>query len=108
MPMNARHEYKTLRTDADTQANIDRIEDLSAWVASVWGGAGSYLFGARFSAVDDFYAPVASRFRTYNVPLKPQSQAYADALLDHPATREFYAAGERETWVLEHVELDRE
>ena len=108
MPMNVRREYKTVRADADTQNDIDRIEDLWAWAALQWGGAGPYLFGERFSAVDAFYAPVASRFRTYNVPLKPGSQAYVEALLDHPATREFYAAGARETWVLEHVELDQE
>lgn len=108
MPMNVRREYKTVSADAATQADIDRIEDLWAWAASKWGGAGPYLFGERFSAADAFYAPVASRFRTYNVPLEPQSQAYVEALLEHPATREFYAAGERETWVLEHVEFDQE
>ena len=108
MPMNVRREYKTVRADADTQADIDRIEDLWAWAVSNWGGPGPYLFGERFGAVDAFYAPVASRFRTYNVPLKPGSQAYVEALLDHPATREFYAAAARETWVLEHVELDQE
>jgi len=64
------------------------------------------LFGENFCAVDAFYAPVASRFRTYGVPLGPQSQAYADALLAHPATEAFYQAGRRESWVLEFNEFD--
>jgi len=108
MPMNVRRDYKTVKADAETRVDIDRIEDLWAWVALKWGGAGPYLYGDRFCAVDAFFAPVASRFRTYNVALKPDSQAYVDALLEHPATQEFYAAGRRETWVLEHVEFDQE
>ena len=108
MPMNVRRAYKTVRADDETRADIDRIEQLWAWFASSWGGAGPYLCGDRLSAVDAFFAPVASRFRTYNVTLDPAAQAYVDALLDHPATREFYAAGRRETWVLKQVELDQE
>ncbi len=108
MPMNVRRTYKSVRADADTRADIDRIEQLWAWFAANWGGAGPYLCGKRLGAVDAFFAPVASRFRTYGVALDSASQAYVDALLDHPATQEFYAAGRRETWVLEHVEFDQE
>ena len=108
MPMNVRREYKTVKADTETRADIDRIEGLWAWARSKWGRQGPYLFGDRFCAADAFYAPVASRFHTYRVPLKKESQAYADALLQHPATQEFYAAGQRETWVLQQCEFDRE
>ena len=108
MPMNLRRQYSTITADADTRADIDRIEDLWAWARSKRGGAGPYLFGRRFGAVDAFFAPVASRFRTYHVPLNDESQRYVDALLEHPAMREFYAAGHRETWVLEQCEFDRD
>jgi glutathione S-transferase len=106
MPMNVRREYKTFTPDAEAQADIDRIEALWAWSASKWGGAGPYLFGEHFSAVDAFYAPVASRFHTYGVTLEPESQRYVDALLNHPATLEFYAAGQRESWVMDFNEFD--
>ena len=105
--MNLRRDYKTVKADAETRADIDRIQDLWAWFASHWGGPGPYLCGARFGAVDAFFAPVASRFRTYNVPLHSAAQQYVDALLGHPATQEFCADGRRETWVLEHVEFDQ-
>ncbi len=108
MPMNVRREYSTITADAETRVDIDRIEDLWAWARSKWGGAGPYLFAERFGAVDAFFAPVASRLRTYQVPLKPDSQRYVDALLDHPASREFYDAGQRETWVLEQCEFDQD
>lgn len=108
MPMNVRRQYSTIRADAETRADLDRIEDLWAWVRSKWGGSGPYLFGDRFTTADAFYAPVASRCRTYQVPLKPDSQRYVDALLEHPATREFYAAGQRESRVLQQCEFDQE
>ena len=108
MPMNVRREYKTVTADAATRADIDRIEQLWAWARANWGGRGPYLFGERFCAADAFYAPVASRFRTYRVPLQPASQAYAEALLEHPATREFCDAGRGETRIIEQVEFDRE
>jgi glutathione S-transferase len=108
MPMNVRREYKTFTPNAEAQADIDRIEALWAWTASKWGGAGPYLFGDNFCAVDAFFAPVASRFQTYGVTLQQGSQGYVDALLNHPATREFCAAGQRESWVLEFNEFDLE
>lgn len=108
LPMNVRREYRTVKADAETLADIARIESLWAWAAARWGGTGPYLFGERMTAADAFYAPVASRIRTYHVPLKPVSQAYCDTLLAHPATQEFYRAGRRESWVLEQVEFDQE
>lgn len=108
MPMNVRRAYQGIKPDAETQRDIDRIEDLWSWAQSTWGGAGPYLFGEDFCAVDAFYAPVASRFRTYSVPLKPTSQRYADVLLKHPAVVEFCEAGTRESWVLEFIEFDHE
>ena len=108
MPMNVRRVYKSIKPDAETRRDIDRIEDLWSWAASRWGGVGPYLFGEKFCAVDAFYAPVASRFRTYSVPLKPASQRYADALLNYPAVVEFYEAGMRESWVMEFNEFDQE
>ena len=108
MPMNVRRVYQSIKADDETRRDIDRIEDLWAWAASRWGGAGPYLFGEDFCAVDAFYAPVASRFRTYSVALKPASQSYVDALLDHPATLEFCEAGMQEEWVLKFNEFDQE
>ena len=69
-------------------------------------GRDPYLFGEQFSAADAFYAPVASRFQTYGVALQPDSQRYVEALLNHPATLEFYTAGQRESWVMDFNEFD--
>lgn len=106
MPMNVRREYTSIVADAPAQADIDRIASLWNWALDNWGGQGPYLFGDGFCAADAFYTPVASRFRTYRVPLDERLQRYTDALLEHPATREFYAAGISEPWIMDINEFD--
>jgi glutathione S-transferase len=43
------------------------------------------------------YAPVALRFRTYEVELPRACRAYMEAMLELPAMQEWIAAAERET-----------
>lgn len=108
LPVNVRRVYQTITADTGTRVDIDRIENLWAWAAAKWGGKGPYLFGEKFCAADAFFAPVASRFRTYKVALRPGSKGYVEALLSHPATLEFYAAGQRESWIIEQCEFDQD
>ena len=62
-------------------------------------------YGA-FCAADAFFAPVASRFRTYGIALDAPSEAYVAALLSHPATVAFYRDAKTEPWIMDHNELD--
>ena len=106
MPVNLKRNYKNFTLDPDARADIERIVSLWSWTQSSMGGAGPYLFGRKFTAVDAFFAPVASRFRTYSIDLDDRSRAYVEALLSHPATVEFYKDAQSETWVMEHNEFD--
>ena len=106
--MNVRREYRSFKLDDDVKADIARIESLWNWAFTLRGDSGPYLFGEHFCAADAFYAPVASRCRTYRIPLGAAAQKYADALLDHPATAEFIAAGQAETWVMPENEYDED
>lgn len=56
---------------------------------------GPFLFGA-FSIADAFYAPVATRFVTYQIPLDGAAKAYADTLFALPAMQEWIAAAKQE------------
>ncbi|MCC6645535.1 MAG: glutathione S-transferase [Polyangiaceae bacterium] len=58
---------------------------------------GPWLAGARFTAVDAFYAPVAFRVRTYGLDVGG-GQRWVDAALAHPAMKEWEAAALAETW----------
>ena len=106
MPMNLKRAYSNFVPDADAHADIKRIFDLWHWAKSNCGGDGPYLFGEKFTAADAFFAPVASRFLTYAIALDDLSRAYADALLSHPATAEFWEDAQSETWIMAHNEFD--
>ncbi|OAN54630.1 glutathione S-transferase [Paramagnetospirillum marisnigri] len=54
------------------------------------GGGGPFLFG-RFSIADAMFAPVASRVRTYHLPVGAVSAAYVDAILGMAEVREWIA-----------------
>lgn len=79
----------------------------AAWRAArqAHGGTGDFLFG-RFSAADAMYAPVASRIRTYAVPVDPVSAAYVEAIHAYPAFVEWKQAALKETGVLPEDEID--
>jgi glutathione S-transferase len=106
MPMNLRRRYSSFVPDAETVSDIGRICALWAWAKENWGDGGSYLFGDRFCAADAFFAPVASRLRTYGISIDALSEAYISALLSHPATEAFFQDAKAETWVMDHNELD--
>jgi glutathione S-transferase len=79
-----------LRPSPAAQAEIDRI-------CAVWRGCrsraaaeGDMLFGT-WSIADCMYAPVATRFRSYGVPLDPVCAAYVEAVLERPAMRAWTA-----------------
>jgi glutathione S-transferase len=59
---------------------------------------GLYLGGSRFTAVDAFFAPVATRIQTYGLTVASAAAAYAARLLQHEAVREWIDAGLKETW----------
>lgn len=87
-------------------ADIARIEALWAETRAAFGADGPYLFGAVFNAADAMFAPVVTRFLTYQPLLTPQSEAYCAAVRQHPLVAEWYeiAAGEPESWLVEKYE----
>ena len=79
----------------EAQADIDRITALWRNSRATYGKGGAMLFG-RFSIADCMYAPVVSRFVTFNVKLDPVSAAYRDAVMALLAMQEWYEAGRAE------------
>jgi glutathione S-transferase len=82
-----------------------RFEAIVRDARARFSAGGPFLFGA-FSAADAMYAPLATRLDTYSIPVDPATRAYVDAILGLPAFREWRAAALRETWVVEHDEVD--
>lgn len=96
MPMNIRSRYPGLGMNPDTARNIARIEELWRDTRARFAVGGPFLFGA-FSAADAMYAPVVMRFMTYQPTLASDTQAYCDAVREHPAVAAWIAGAMAET-----------
>jgi glutathione S-transferase len=96
MPMNLRGRYPGKGMNPKVAKDIARISALWTQTRAQFGAGGRYLFGA-FCAADAYYAPVATRFVTYEVELAGEARAYQQSLLEHPAVKEWTVAARQET-----------
>jgi glutathione S-transferase len=103
LPMNLKGHHPGFRVYPAARADIERITEI--WRECLSTSGGPFLFGAR-SMADAMYAPVATRFATYDVTLDAASAAYAARLLALPEMLEWTAAALAEPDEVE--ELDAE
>lgn len=97
LPMNIARRHAVEHWPEDTMRNIARIEELWAGCRARHSGDGPWLFGKR-SIADAFLTPVATRMRSYCVPLGADAAAYRDTLLDDAAFRKWEAACIPNSW----------
>ena len=89
-PMNLRVSYTDCAPPDAVLADLARLELLWEWARDMSGGP--WLCGD-YSAADAFYAPVAARIATYNLPVSPHALAYVAQHLAHPSFRRWRAMG---------------
>src|ERR1019366_7726023 len=104
-PMNIWRPVRRREPVPEVVENINRIDAMWTDCRTRFGEAGPFLFGA-FGAADAMYAPVVSRFHTYDVDVGPVARAYMEAVLGLSAWAEWCAAAKQEPWVLPHDEVD--
>jgi glutathione S-transferase len=104
-PMNIWRPVRRREPVPEVVEHISRIDAMWTDCRTRFGQAGPFLFGA-FGAADAMYAPVVSRFHTYDVDVGPVARAYMEAVLGLPAWAEWCAAAKQEPWVLPHDEVD--
>jgi glutathione S-transferase len=104
-PMNMWRPAKKRELNDEALANVRRIEAMWAECRIRYGAGGPFLFGA-FCAADAMYAPVVSRFHTYDVEVGAATRVYMAAIMALPAWAEWVAAARREPWVLPEDEVD--
>jgi len=83
-PMDVVEDQRLAEIPDDVKADVARIDAIWTECRDRFGQGGPYLFGA-FTNADAMYAPVVTRFRTYNLPVGPVSDAYCDTIMAHPA-----------------------
>ncbi|NWG24808.1 MAG: glutathione S-transferase family protein [Pseudorhodoplanes sp.] len=105
LPMNMRRDPKRPRDlTPDVEANVERIDAIWSGARAQFGKDGPFLFGA-FTNADAMYAPVVSRFASYNIKVGEPSRRYMDAVMALPAWKEWEVAGLAEPWIMQNNEV---
>jgi glutathione S-transferase len=103
LPMNLKGHFKDFKIWSKAQSDIERITSIWRECQGAYGGP--WLFG-EFSVADAMYAPVATRFQTYDVKLDPVCAAYAKRVLEHPFVMEWIEAAKLEREEIEELEVE--
>lgn len=102
-PMNLRASHPG-KVDLDAvRKDLHRLETL--WGGLLAGSGGPYLFGA-FSAADAMFAPVATRIRTYELPVSDVAGRYVEAIYALPAFQDWLGQALAEPWIVDDDEID--
>ena len=104
LPMNIKAHIPGFKIWSKAQADIERIKTI--WTECLKRYGGPFLFGAEVGLADAMYAPVISRFRTYDVKLSQPLQDYADRIWSLPAVAEWREAALAEKEEIEELEVE--
>jgi len=94
LPMNLKAHYPKHRVWGGAKPDIERIVEIWTDCLATYGGP--FLFGARRGMADAMYAPVVTRFLTYDVPLDATCRRYCETIMEMPEMREWVAAAKAE------------
>ncbi len=104
LPMNLKAHYAGFKIWAGARADIDRITEI--WRDCFKRYDGPYLFGGKPTLADAMYAPVCTRFRTYDVKLDRMSSDYCETILALPEMAEWIEDAKAESDAVEGLEAE--
>jgi glutathione S-transferase len=104
LPMNIKAHHAGFKVWAGAQADIDRV--IGIWRECLAEGKGPFLFGAKPCMADAMFAPVVTRFLTYDVKLDSDCAAYSKAMMALPVMQDWVEGAKAEPD--EVLELDVE
>ncbi len=104
LPMNLRLHRPGFTVWSAARADIERITEIWRECLQTWGGP--WLFGRKPSVADAMYAPVATRFRSYDVTVDALCRGYCNHILEWPDMQEWTAAARDEPEAIEELEVE--
>ncbi len=104
LPMNLKAHFPGFKSWAGAKADIDRV--LTIWKDCFGQYKGPYLFGDKPCAADAMYAPVCTRFLTYDVVLDSASAQYCKTVMALPYMHEWIEAAKVEPDELEELDVE--
>ena len=104
LPMNLKGQFPGHKIWAGAQPDIDRI--LEIWTDCLTTYGGPFLFGAQRGMADAMFAPVVTRFLTYDLKLSPLCSGYCQTIMAMPEMAEWIAAARLEPDEIEELDMD--
>jgi glutathione S-transferase len=103
LPMNLRAYHPGFQVFPGAQADIERI--VAVWRECLKTYGGPYLFGS-LSTADAMYAPVCTRFLTYDVKLDDVCADYCRSIMVWPAMEQWVGEAKAEPEEVEELDVE--
>jgi glutathione S-transferase len=104
LPMNLRFRKPGFTVWSSAQADIDRIT--SIWRECLTNSKGPFLFGKKPTIADAMYAPVVTRFLSYDVAVDDLCSAYGDTIMKWAPMKEWVEDSRSEPQEIIELDLD--
>lgn len=104
LPMNLRFFKPNFTIWSSAQTDIDRITTIWRDCLAHWKGP--FLFGSSPTIADCMYAPVVTRFKSYDVSLNQICQSYCDTILAWAPMQEWVEGAKAEPEEIIELDLD--
>ena len=104
LPMNLKRTFPGHKVWAKALADIDRITTIWRECLAQYGGP--YLFGKKRTMADAMYAPVVTRFRTYDINLDAVCDAYCEQILAMPEMKAWIADARTEIEDIDELDME--
>jgi len=104
LPMNLKHVFPGHKVWARAVADIERVTTIWHDCLETYGGP--FLFGAKRCMADAMYAPVVTRFITYDVKIDAACSAYGEHIMAMPEMIEWITAAKKEPEEIDELDME--
>lgn len=101
-PMNLRRNAPR-RLPPVVEAEVNRIATIWRTCRVKYAAKGPFLFGT-FTAVDAMFAPIATRLRSYRIPVDTVCQDYVETIYQMPPFQRWQQAAAQEPWRIDSTD----
>ena len=104
LPMNLKAKLDNFKVWSKAQQDIQRI--LTIWEECLTLYKGPFLFGKTPTIADAMFAPVVTRFQTYNISLSGKCLQYSKTILAMPQMQEWVMGALQEPDDIEELDVE--
>jgi glutathione S-transferase len=104
LPMNIKAKFDSFKVWSKAQIDINRV--LVIWQDCLLTYGGPFLFGKEPTLADAMFAPVVTRFLTYNVVLDQVCESYCKQIMALPKMKEWVMGALGEPDDIEELEVE--